>query len=209
MDLKNYALERLPNTQNVVSEKKWRYRLIDSLLHDWDIVLDIWCASWAFADMRKHKHIQYYGIDYNQYFVDYCNDNWLSAKRCDISKEKIPYHDNTFDFIYCSHVIEHLSSNDQIFFMAEIHRILKKWSKAIFFAPTPYHRYFRDDPTHYRPCTHGQLMALAKDANLKPIVSKYSLLRGFSQNLQKRLRLPPLRWILREVFMIVQKNEQQ
>lgn len=206
MDLKNYAKQRLPEWSKNVIKKNWKYKLINSIMHKGSSVLDIGCASWAFAHTWKDKDIKYFGIDYNNHFVEYCSRHWLTAKQCDISKEKIPYEDNSFDFIYCSHVIEHLLSNEQIFFMQEINRVLKKWGKVIIFAPTPYHWYFWDDPTHQRPCTHGQLMALAKDANLQPIYAKYSLMRCFWQALQRWLRLPPLRWFLWEVYMVAQKN---
>lgn len=37
----------------------------------------------------------------------------------------IPYSDNTFDTVFCSHFLEHFGGQDFIFIMNEIHRVLK------------------------------------------------------------------------------------
>lgn len=186
-------------------KKDWRYNLIDNNLKPWDKVLDIWCASWGFFNKWKHKNIDFSGIDYNEELVNFCNKQGLKVKQCDLSKENLPYDDNSFDFIYCSHVLEHLLSNEQIQLFSEIHRVLKKNGRIILFTPTPYTWYFRDDPTHQRPSTHGSLEHLAKDFNLKVIASKYSNTRFFHQKIQTYLRLPPLRWFLWEVYLVAKK----
>lgn len=205
MDLPLYAKQR--TTGNVKIKKNRRYKIINNNLASNSKVLDIGCGGGYFFNVWKDKNIEYYGIDYNQYFVDYCTNKGLKVKKCDISSEKLPFDDNSFDFIYCSHVIEHLLSNQQIFFVKEIARVLKKWGKLVLFAPTPYHWYFWNDETHQRPCTHWQLSHLIGNFNLKVIEAKYSNTRFFSNSLQKWLRLPPLRWFLREVYIIAQKDE--
>lgn len=182
-----------------------RYNLIDKNLKNWSKVLDIWCASWWFFDQWKHKNIDFYGIDYNEELVNFCKQKWLRVEQCDLSKEKLPYDDDSFDFIYCSHVLEHLLSNEQIQLFSEISRILKKDWRLVLFTPTPYTWYFRDDPTHQRPSTHWSLAHLAKDFGLEVIESKYSNVRFFPQRIQTYLRLPPLRWFLWEVYLVATK----
>lgn len=204
MKLTHYAKRYIDGLKSNKTSN-WKYRLIDKHLHSWSKVLDIWCASWWFFDQWKHKNIDFCWIDYNDELVSFCKTKWLHVEQCDISKSKIPYEDNSFDFIYCSHVIEHLLANEQIQLFAEIQRVLKKDGVLILFSPTPYHRYFRDDPTHQRACTHGSLEHLSKDFGLKIIEAKYSNIRWFSQNMQKWLRLPPLRWFLWEVYLVVKK----
>ncbi len=204
MDLKHYAKRYISLSTSI--KKNWKYRLIEKLLLPHAKVLDIGCASWLFYDNRKHKHITYSGIDYNETMVDYCvQKKWLEVKQCDLSKEKLPYDDDSFDFVYCSHVLEHLLSNEQISFFAEIQRVLKKDWVLLLFTPTPYSRYFRDDPTHQRASTHGSLEHIAKDVWLTVVESKYSGVRCFPQKMQTYLRLPPLRRFLREVYLIAKK----
>jgi len=41
------------------------------------------------------------------------------------ARKKMPFRDDTFDFIYCEHFIEHLSANDGLKFLIECRRILK------------------------------------------------------------------------------------
>ena len=205
MDLKYYAKRYKWKWKK--TKHDWRSRLIRKLLNKGYKVLDIWCAWGSFYDKYNDIWIEYYGVDYNKYMVEYCiKEKNLNCKQCDVSKEKLPYDDNTFDFIYCSHVLEHLLSNEQIFLFSEISRVLKKWWKLLLFTPTPYSWYFWDDPTHQRPSTHGSLMHLSKDFDLSPIECKYSNTRFFSQNMQRFLRLPPLRRFLWEVFLVAKKD---
>lgn len=204
MDLKHYADRYIHLSAGLKKDRK--YRMINKFLPAHAKVLDIWCASGLFYDNRKHKHIEYSGIDYNETMVKYCvEEKWLNVKQCDLSQEKLPYEDDSFDFVYCSHVLEHLLSNEQIGFFAEIQRVLKKDWILLLFTPTPYNRYFWDDPTHQRASTHGSLEHMTKDVWLTVVESKYSNVRLFPQKIQTYLRLPPLRWFLWEVYLVAKK----
>ena len=50
-----------------------------------------------------------------------CNENIKNYIDIDIDKDKFPYEDNTFDFIYCRHVLEDIQNPD--FALKEIFRI--------------------------------------------------------------------------------------
>ncbi|GHE64709.1 SAM-dependent methyltransferase [Roseivirga thermotolerans] len=50
----------------------------------------------------------------------------------------IPFEDNTFDVVFCNHVMEHVE--DDIKAMSEIHRVLKKGGWAIIQSPQDYSR---------------------------------------------------------------------
>lgn len=205
MDLKHYA-----SRYNITSswiKKDWRFKLIEKHLRLEAKVLDIGCAWGSFYDNWGFKNIEYHGVDYNNIMVKYCkNKKDLDCVCVDISKEKLPYWDNTFDFVYCSHVLEHLLTNEQIFLFSEISRVLNERGVCVLFTPTPYTWYFRDDPTHQRPSTHGSLMHLSKDFWLEVVECKYSNTRFFPQNIQTYLRLPPLRWFLWEVYLVIKKT---
>lgn len=205
MELKHYASRYINWWKPVDIVKDWRYDKVNRYLKEWNSVLDIWCANWWFYEVWKHKNIDFNGLDYNQEMVSFCKGKWLKVEQCDLSKDKIPFEDESFDFIYCSHVLEHLLSNEQIGLFYEISRVLKNDWTLIMLTPTPYSWYFWDDPTHQRASTHGSLEHLSKDFWLEVIESKYSNLRSFSQNMQKWLRLPPLRWFMWEVYLIAKK----
>lgn len=205
MKLKYYASRYINWGKSVNITKDWRYNMIDTYLKDWDNVLDIWCASWEFFNAWKHKSINYFWIDYNIDLVEYCKSKGLNAENVNLSTDTLPYENESMDFVYCSHVLEHLLSNEQIRFFSEVSRVLKKWWVLILLTPTPYSWYFWDDPTHQRASTHGSLEHLSKDFWLNVIESKYSNLRWFPQNMQKWLRLPPLRWFMWEVYLVAKK----
>lgn len=208
MKLPFYAQRYISPLQQYIDNptRTRRHKKIDKLLVTWSKVLDIGCASgWFYYDW-KHKDIDFYGVDYNEDLVKFCVDQWLNVQQCDLSTDSLPFEDNSFDFVYCSHVLEHILTNEQIRFFAEVSRVLKPWGYFVLFTPTPYNRYFWDDPTHQRPSTHGSLMHLAKDFWFDVIEAKYSNIRFFSQSLQRILRLPPLRWFLWEVYLVVQKK---
>jgi len=70
----------------------------------------------------------------------------------DLDKQKLPFKDNSVDFMYSFHCLEHLSNFDEV--MNEIFRVLKKGGVFEFFVPyfsyplvnSPYHKiYFNFD----------------------------------------------------------------
>lgn len=203
MELKEYARRRIKAYKPGELKKTWKHEILLKHLKNGKL-LDIGCASGYLSKILKDKK-NYFGLDYNPDLVDFCVKNGMNVKHCDISKDKIPFDDNTFDVAYCSHILEHITGREQFHAMKEICRVLKPGGILIAFAPTPYHWYFWDDHTHVRPCTHGQLEHLAKDAGFSKAEAKYSKLRFFSHGMQKWLRLPPIRFFLWEVFLVAKK----
>lgn len=205
MDLKHYASRYIQ--PGAIRRSGWRDAIVGRLLADGAAVLDIGCASGAFAEKWADRKIRYSSVDYNGILVDHCRAKGFDAHRVDLSTEPLPFKDASFDFAYCSHVLEHLLSNQQIALFSEIARVMKPGGKLFLLTPTPYSWYFWDDPTHQRPSTHGSLEHLCRDAGLDPAQARYSLVRLFPQSLQKWLRLPPLRWFLWETYVIATKQK--
>lgn len=50
---------------------------------------------------------------------------WPKIRLCDITK-KLPYKDNSVDFVYCSHVLEHFDKWQTLNILRESNRIMKK-----------------------------------------------------------------------------------
>ena len=46
-----------------------------------------------------------------------------------------PWADETVDEVHCSHMIEHLTAEQRIFFVNELYRVMKKGAKAAIIAP--------------------------------------------------------------------------
>jgi 2-polyprenyl-3-methyl-5-hydroxy-6-metoxy-1,4-benzoquinol methylase len=110
-------------------------------------VLDVGCADKFLEKSFLEKNISYTGID----IVD-----------CDLNKDKINFPDNTFDFIVCLALVEHISNTENMF--NEFNRVLKK--KGILYITTPNWIYssdiFYDDPTHVKPYTPKSLESIMK-----------------------------------------------
>lgn len=72
-------------------------------------------------------------------------------------KDKIPYEDDSFDFVFIKSVIEHIKNTD--LFLSEIRRVLKPEGKVICLTPDFQKQkdFFFDDYTHVRPFTKVSL----------------------------------------------------
>ncbi len=208
MELQDYAKRKIEESQSFLKnyKKTWLDEKIESYLFEWAKVLDIWCWPSNFDDFHSNISINYHWVDSNKEFVENAKERGKNVVLYDIMKEPLPYEDASFDFVFCRHVIEHVPTDWQLILISEIARVLKLGGTIILLGPTAYHWYFWDDPTHYRPCTHGQFYHLANDFWLTIIECKYSLTRIFSNGLQRFLRLPPLRWFLWEVYLIAKKR---
>ncbi len=75
---------------------------------------------------------------------------------------KKEFAENSFDLVYCSHVIEHVS--DFIAFAEKLEKVSKKYVVVICPLPNPS---FWDEPTHVRPFTAEALKRLF--FRLKPV----------------------------------------
>ncbi len=117
-------------------------------------ILDVGSGDKFLKKSFEKRDYQYFDID-----ID----------RVDLNTEKLPYDDNTFDYIICLAVIEHISN--ATFFINEISRVLK--SDAVLFLNTPNWKYsyksFYDDYTHTRPYTIKSLNSLLEDNNFTNI----------------------------------------
>jgi len=182
----------------------WQHKLLQKHLTSKSKLLDIGCAAGRLSQVIKNKD-NYYGVEYNEDLIKFANSQGLKVKHCDLTKDKLPFKDNTFDVVWFRHVIEHLQVREQVSVMQEIYRVLKKDGVVIVFGPTPYNWFFWDNCTHVRPCTHGQLETLAKDCKFMQTSGYYSLTRSLSHKWQKWLRLTPLRWFLWETYMVAKK----
>lgn len=112
-----------------------------------------------------------------------------------------PFEDNTFDVIFCNHVLEHVEDANQC--MRELYRIMKPGGFGIFQIPQDVNRYEtyedksitseRDREIHFWQKDHVRLFGLDyKDklaaAGFKVVVEDYT--KDISAELAERYRLP-------------------
>ncbi len=90
------------------------------------------------------------GNDYRAGFINIDLGGKCDLK-LDLDREKLPYEDESVDFIIAYHLVEHL--HNFIPFMNECHRVLKKDCRIELTTPSPLCEYFWQDPTHVRGYT--------------------------------------------------------
>jgi hypothetical protein len=99
-----------------------------------EIRLDIGCG--------KNKKEGFIGVDqYAMAGVD---------KVMDVRK-RWPWKNDSVSEVHCSHFIEHLTANERIQFLNEMHRVMKKGAKCTLIAPHWASNRAYGDPTHQWP----------------------------------------------------------
>ena len=132
-------------------------------------VLEIGPGEGGFAKFLNTYEINYSGVEQSASLTEHLIKE--GYKVTEASCPPIPYSDNTFDLIFCFHVIEHLDSPFTVHaFVEECQRILKPDGKLVMIAPDYMRmgKYFWDcDYTHITPITERRLKQILLDSNLK------------------------------------------
>ena len=113
----------------------WLYLINETVLFEKKIKLLHFAPEQAFYKrFKKLNNIQYDSIDINSPLAK------IKADICDL-----PIKDNTYDFILCNHVLEHVLDDNKA--MSELYRVLKKGGTGIFQVPIDMNRKktFQDD----------------------------------------------------------------
>jgi len=105
-------------------------------------VLDVGCGIGEFLSSYKNKLC--IGIDINPYCVKFCRENGLDVRKA--STYKLPFMDEEFDGVLCSHILEHLDKPIKAF--QEMNRVLKHEGKIIIVVPCG--EGFKSDVNHVK-----------------------------------------------------------
>ena len=126
-DLKKFNLEHyedMESSKTLIRKIKYISRMLKGK------VLDIGCGK---GFVEKFVDGEYYGIDITDKFSE-CVKNF---KCVDVSKEKLPFHDNSFDVVLLFSILEHIENF--LFVTGEAKRVLKRGGKLIIIVPNPRH----------------------------------------------------------------------
>lgn len=88
-------------------------------------------------------------IDINPDLVEYAKHLNFDCQQASVIK--LPYNDNCFDVVHCSHVIEHLKYPEIVIALDELFRVVKFGGEVIIRAPMVATNGFWDDIDHIRP----------------------------------------------------------
>lgn len=101
-------------------------------------VLDVGASPFHLMYCLKQSGIDITGVDVNPgLLTKFIDKHKLLVKKCNIETEKLPFKNNSFDFIIFNEVFEHLRINP-IFALKEINRVLKPEGVLLLTTPNLY-----------------------------------------------------------------------
>lgn len=186
---------------------KWKNNILESYVKKWGNFLDVGAYDGFMSNEILGLKQEYYWVDHNEIAVNKAKNNGIKVECIDITSTSLPFKEDYFNTLYCSHVLEHLDTKKQSFLFWEFNTVLKKDWILILFMPTWYHWTFSDDETHIHPLNHVSLASMANHFWFEVIQCRYSLARNFPDSWQGKLRLPPIPWYFTEIFLIAKKKE--
>ncbi len=139
--------------------------------------LDLGCGDLTFTKELENYFEKVHGLEFDfRYFSKLdINGNRISTrlgKKTDFNT-KLPYKDNSFDFILCKSVIEHIWETEK--FLKEILRILKPGGRLLILTPCWEHNYkdFYNDFTHIKPFHRKGLQDALKISGFNKVNVEY------------------------------------
>lgn len=147
-------------------------------------ILDVGAGEGTFLQTSKNliRGVSLHAIDISDYLDTEILKAAVEFKKCDLNLDPIPYPSNSFDYVNCSHVLEHISNPIDV--LEEIARVLKPG--GYLYLETPDTRWaalpriplltndegtysFWDDPTHIRPYSRPALRKAVEMAGLTSV----------------------------------------
>lgn len=127
-----------------IREKEYRF-FYERFLMGKRRILDAGCGVGNFIQFDP---VRIEGVDHNPQSLRVARQRGYTVKKSKVSH--MPYQRDTFDGIFCAHVIEHLMPDDVISTLYEFDRVLKKKGILVISAPLLYSRFY-NDLTHIKP----------------------------------------------------------
>lgn len=136
-----------------------------------DLILDIGCGPGIFLQEMKDLHYKsVIGVTLSNEDIDICEKKNLKVVRSSMSD--LAFDDNSVDFIWCRHALEH--SPYPLFTLFEFNRVLKNGGKAYIEVPMPDSvRPHEQNPNHYSILGNNMWNSLFIKAGFKILFNNY------------------------------------
>ena len=208
----SYSLKKKPITD--YPDKLAKYICDNYYNKKEGFLLDVGCGRGDQLLAFERLGFKCVGIDNSLRSKDFLKEKFVKV---DIFQEKFPFEDESFDFIFCKSVIEHIPLQAHPHFFSECHRVLKKGGTAIFMTLDweINYKFFFTEYTHIYPFTMKSLEQCLEFYNFSnvrggkfvqlPIVWKFPSLK-FLTWLIRLCRLPKINKFFRfseEVMLLI------
>ncbi|MDF2159407.1 class I SAM-dependent methyltransferase [Algoriphagus sp. CAU 1675] len=139
-------------------------------------VLDVGPGNGSFSKFCGRN--DFYLLDGNEDTVEILKKNYKNVYFGRIPK--IPFEDNKFDLIHCSHIVEHLYPNELYDFLKELDRTLNSGGYLVISTPLFWEGFY-NDLSHikpYNPKVFQKYLCMLKGANpsRKSISTRYEVI---------------------------------
>lgn len=133
-------------------------------------LLELGCGRGDFLREFEKAGLNCHGVDRDLNSQQFSPN--IPIAFCDLSKNRLPYSDNTFDVVYHKSVLEHVVSPDHL--IKETKRVLKKGGKTIILTPDwqSCMSVFFEDFTHVHPYDVTAVQDLLKIYDFKNVSSE-------------------------------------
>ena len=164
-------------------------------------VLDLGCGTGLFLELLKQRGVHGTGVDVFKPAVDACRAKDLDVERADLL-QFLHRTRTTFDGIFCSHIVEHLSPDDAHRLLADANRVLSDRGLIIILTPNTKDlevmtERFWLDPTHVRPYPLKLLHAMLEHWGFD--IVKEGLDRDSARRIPKRRPTETIDYILQKL----------
>lgn len=142
-------------------------------------VVDLGCGRGEFLELMRENTVSARGVESNTDMFLYCKEKGLDVIQENLFTYLDSVQDGSIDGIFCSQVIEHLSSNLQIQLASLCSTKLKSGSPLVIETINPeclfaLSRNFFLDPTHVRPVPAEMLRFLLESLHFEDVEIRFS-----------------------------------
>src|SRR5437867_1215784 len=97
-------------------------------------ILDVGCGDGLILSHAQESFdFELYGVDISKIAVENASSLGIKAQQVDISTERLPFENGTFDAVFATEVLEHLVDPD--FAIVEMNRVLKENGSIVLSTP--------------------------------------------------------------------------
>jgi O-antigen chain-terminating methyltransferase len=137
-------------------------------------VLDLGCGRGEFLELLREQGVAAAGVDLDADAVAACAEKKLNVVQADLFRYLAEQPEESFDGVFCAHVVEHLPAGRLPAFVSQVARALKPRGLVAVETPNPdclaiFAGDFYLDPTHNRPVPSSLLHFLFQEAGLGEI----------------------------------------